>query len=72
MRISRHVKLVREGDFVAEVQVDLIQSPDAWAPYLSLEAADKLDQVRLELRKGDLASARKHGRIYRLTPVLTG
>jgi len=72
MRTSRRVKLVREGDLVAEVQVDLIEAADAWAPYLSLEDAEKLDQVRLALRTGDLSSARKLARIYRLTPVLTG
>jgi len=65
----RHVKLVRQGDWLAEVTVDLIEASEAWAPYLSLDDARMLDDVRLALRRGDLAAARKHARIYRLTPV---
>ena len=69
MRARKHTKLIRERDYVAEVEVTLLDSPDAWAPHLSLEDAEKLDQVRLALRRRDLAMARKHGRVYRLTPV---
>ena len=69
MSIRRHTKLVRENDYVAEVSVDLIESEDPWAPYLSLEDAQKIDDVRLALRRGDVASARRHGQVYRLTPV---
>ena len=69
MGADRHTKLVRESQYVAEVPVNLIESEDAWAPYLSLEDARKLDDVRLALRRGDVASARRHGQVYRLTPV---
>jgi hypothetical protein len=62
-------KLVREQDYVAEVQVTLLDSPAAWAPHLSLGDAEKLDEVRLALRRGDFAAARRHGRVYRLMPV---
>ena len=72
MSIRRHTKLVRENDYVAEVSVDLIESEDPWAPYLSLEDARKLADVRLALRRGDLASAEKDGRVYRLIPVSSG
>lgn len=70
MSIRKHTKLVREGDWLAEVTVDLLESPEPWAPYLSLEDAEKLDNVRLALRRGDLAAARRKARVYRLTPVL--
>ena len=30
---------------------------------------NKLDAVRLALRRGDIAEAAKHGRVYELTPV---
>ncbi|MBL7223948.1 MAG: hypothetical protein ISS72_08845 [Candidatus Brocadiae bacterium] len=69
MSERKHIKLIRESDYVAEVEVTLLESPDAWAPHLSLEDAEKLDQVRLALRRRDLAVARQHGRVYRLTPV---
>jgi hypothetical protein len=67
--VVQHTKLVREGSLVAEVDVELIQADDAWAPYLSLADARKLDEVRLALKHGDLTSAAKLARIYRLTPV---
>jgi len=70
MSIRKHTKLVRERDWLAEVTVELIESPEPWAPYLSLDDAGKLDDVRLALRRGDLAAAHRLARIYRLTPVL--
>jgi hypothetical protein len=39
-------RLVREGDFVAEVDVHLIEADGGWAPSLSLEDACRLDDVR--------------------------
>jgi hypothetical protein len=63
-------KLVREGDLVAEVEVTLIEAEGGWAPYLSLDDAYRLDDVREALRAGDVKGAsRLAGRIYRLTPV---
>lgn len=66
MRAREHTRLVREGEFVAEVEVDLIESEEGWAPYLSLEDAYKLDDVREALRRGDIEAAAKLGRIYAL------
>jgi hypothetical protein len=66
MRTRRHTRLVREDGFVAEVQVDLIESEEGWAPYLSLEDAYKLDDVREALRRGDIEAAGKLGRVYAL------
>jgi hypothetical protein len=64
-------KLVREGDLVAEVDVQLIDEPGGWSPYLSLDDAYRLDDVRDALRDGDVArAARLAGRVYRLTPVV--
>ena len=63
-------RLVREGDFVAEVDVELIEADGGWAPYLSLDDAYRLDDVREALRSGDLQrAARLASRVYRLTPV---
>lgn len=45
-----HTKLVREGDYVAEVDIELIDTGEGWSPYLSLEDAQKLDDVREALR----------------------
>ncbi|MDT8307564.1 MAG: hypothetical protein RRC07_16645 [Anaerolineae bacterium] len=62
-------RLLREGHYVAEVDVELVITDEGWSPYLSLEDANKLDDVRQALRRGDIASASRLGRIYRLTPV---
>jgi hypothetical protein len=48
---------VREGQFLAEVEVELINDETGWAPYLSLKDAQKLDDVRDALRRDDLARA---------------
>jgi hypothetical protein len=64
-------KLVREGVYVAEVEVTLVDtgSDHPWAPYLSLDDMKKLDEVRRALRRRDLAAAARLGRVYQLVPV---
>jgi hypothetical protein len=63
-------RLVREGEFVAEVDVKLVEGEGSWTPYLSLEDAHKLDDVRDALRAGDVKRASQlANRVYRLTPV---
>jgi hypothetical protein len=63
-------RLVREGEFVAEVDVELLETEGGWTPYLSLEDAYKLDDVREALRAGDVGRASQLAdRVYRLTPV---
>jgi hypothetical protein len=62
-------KLVHEGDYVAEVEVQLSESEEGWSPYLTLEDAERLDEVREALRKRDLAKAAKLARVFHLTPV---
>ncbi|MGI8784965.1 MAG: hypothetical protein ACR2L2_15100 [Acidobacteriota bacterium] len=69
MKKKLNDKLVHEGDFVAEVPVDLIETADSWSPCLSVEDAQKLDDVREALRRGDLQSAAKLARVFRLTPI---
>jgi len=69
MTTRRHTKLVHEGKYVAEVDVDLIEMDTAWAPYLSLEEAYKLDDVRDALRRGDIKAASRLARVFTLTPV---
>ena len=54
MNVMQSTRLVREGDLVAEVRIDLLEGDDGWSPYLSLDDANKLDDVRDALRRGDL------------------
>jgi hypothetical protein len=69
MNKRRHTKLVREGGYAAEVDIELIESDNGWAPYLSLEDARKLDAVREALRREDIQTASRHARVFSLTPV---
>ncbi len=70
---SRSVtRLVREGNLAAEVTIQLIESEpgSGWGPYLSLEDADKLDEIRAALRAGDVQRAAQCAdHLFRLTPI---
>lgn len=69
MNQRKKSKYIHEGQYVAEVEVELVEDDTGWPPYLSGADACKLDDVREALRQGDLASAAKYGRIYELRPV---
>ncbi len=69
MKKRHHIKLVHEGSYVAEVDIELIETGEGWSPYLSLEDAEKLDDVRAALRCEDIDTASKLSKVYRLSPV---
>jgi hypothetical protein len=69
MKKRQYTKLVHEGKFVAEVDIELLVTDEGWSPYLSLEDAEKLDSVRDALHRGDLAAASRMARVFTLTPV---
>ena len=69
MKKRKHTKLIHEGEYVAKVDVELIDTETGWSPYLLLEDAQKLDDVREALRKGNLKAASRLARIYTLKPV---
>jgi hypothetical protein len=66
----RQLKLVHEGQYAAEVEVELIYDDQGWSPYMSLEDAYKLDNVRDALRRGDIEAAAKLGQVFKLTPLI--
>jgi hypothetical protein len=66
---KHRTKIIHEGQYVAEVDVDLIETDTAWSPYLSVEDAYKLDDVRSALRQGDIKGALRLARVFALTPV---
>ncbi len=69
MITRHHTKLVHEGNYIAEVDVEIMDTGKGWSPYLSLEDAKKLDEVREALREGDLKGATTLARVFSLKPV---
>ena len=69
MTTRKRTKIVHEGKYIAEVDVGILEDETGWAPYLSLDDAYKLDDVREALRRGDIAAASRSSRVYSLTPV---
>ena len=45
MRRTR-TKYVHEGHYVAEVEVEMIDDESSWSPYLSVDEACRLDDLR--------------------------
>jgi hypothetical protein len=66
----KKIKYVHEGQYVAEVEVTLVEDDTGWSPYLSIEDAYKLDDVRYALRQGDFDIAARYGRVFELRPVM--
>ena len=69
MSIRKKTKYVHEGKYVAEVDVELLEDDTGWCPYLAVEDACRLDDVRNALLRGDIAAASKLARVFRLEPV---
>ncbi|MDC7790006.1 hypothetical protein PQJ75_29865 [Rhodoplanes sp. TEM] len=68
--IRTSTKLIHEGKYAAEVDVELLYNDDSSSPTMSLDDARKLEAMRLALRRGDLAEALRHGRVFELLPVV--
>ncbi|MEX2443250.1 MAG: hypothetical protein WD492_06585 [Alkalispirochaeta sp.] len=62
-------KLVHEGQFIAEVPIEVEDIDRPWAPWVTVDEARKLDEVRLALRQNDIEAAGQYGKIYRVTQV---
>ncbi|OQX61110.1 MAG: hypothetical protein B5M51_08725 [Anaerolinea sp. 4484_236] len=62
-------KLIQVGKYIAEVNVTMIYTDDDWSPYLSVEDALLLDEVRESLRRKDFLNAQKKSQVYTLTPL---
>lgn len=69
----KRTKYVHVGNYVAAIDVELIDSEptDDWGPYLSMDDAYLLDDVRELLKEGDVTRAAQKARVYTLTPVAT-
>ena len=68
-RTRKSKEIIHEGHYAAEVDIELEYSDESWSPTMSLNDAQKLEAVRLALRRSDIAEAAKHGRVFELKPV---
>jgi len=66
MRQRKKAKYVHEGNYVAEIEVTLMEDDTGWSPYLSVEDSCRLDDVRDALRRKDFDLAATYGQIYEL------
>ncbi len=69
MSTRTKTKCVHEGNYVAEVDVELHEDETGWSPYLTVEDACLLDDVRNALHRGDISTASRLARVFRLEPV---
>ena len=69
MTTQARTKVIHESGYAAEVEIEVVDTDDGWAPYLSLSDATKLDAVRKALQVGDLQQATQLARVFELTPV---
>lgn len=69
MTAKRKTKFIHEDKYVAEVDVELIVDETEWSPYLTLEEAYKLDDIREALKRGDIKAASKMAKVYEMHPV---
>lgn len=66
-------ELANDGIFVQDVvagidEVQLVHTDEGWSPYLTLEDAEKLDEVRRALQQGDLTRAAQLAKFSNLRP----
>jgi len=65
----KHTKLVHEGKYIAEVKIEIIDTEGGWSPYISLEDALKLDDVREALKEENILAAQKLAKVFIVSPV---
>lgn len=50
---------ITEGPYTAEVEIEVEDGDGPWMPWMTGEEAQKLDKVRLALRRGDVVAAQR-------------
>ncbi len=70
MNKKKYTKRVFEGRYMAEVEIELIIAEDEWSPYMSLQDAYKLDDVRETLKRKNVRDASKLANVFTLMPVV--
>lgn len=61
--------LSHDYNYVAQVEIELIDSSTGWSPSMSLDTAYILDDIRLALRQGDIQTAAKYATVYEMRQI---
>jgi hypothetical protein len=69
MRTRRLTRIIREGGYLAEVDVQVMEIEGSWSAVMSLEDAQILDEVREALRQGDVQRAARLARVFTIAPI---
>ncbi|MGH8550833.1 MAG: hypothetical protein ACRERU_19990 [Methylococcales bacterium] len=59
MKRRKRTKYMHESNYVADIEVELLEDEDGWSPYLSLQDADRLDDIREALHSRQHRDMRK-------------
>lgn len=62
-------KYIHIGQYVAAVDVELLETDVGWSPYISLESARKMDEIRKALKNNDFTKAGQMANIYKMSPL---
>ena len=65
-KITEHI---HEGKYAAYVEITWHYDDSSWFPTISAPDIQKLDRVRLALRRGDIAAAKRDAEVFELFPV---
>ncbi len=60
---------IEEGIYLAKVEIAAVEDDSPWSPHVLKEDIRKTDRVRLALRRGDIAAAKREAEVFELTPV---
>ena len=66
-----HKKFIVEGKYVAEVEIEIIDTDEGWSPYITLDDALKLDKIKEALKHQDIDTAKKLAKVFILSPIAT-
>jgi len=62
-------KFIHEGNYAAEVEIELHYTDESWSPTRWFEDARKLVAVRPALQRGDVVEPQITARVFELIPV---
>ena len=65
----KQTKFLHEGNYVAQVEIELVDSSTGWFPSMSLDTAYILDDIRLALRQGDIQTAAKYATVFEMKKI---